>query len=114
MMDIVVVGIIGEDELAGVPPQLVAGMIIDRLHGAECEEEDGLADTHAARLLHDQGAKRIEDETLEGMVVERTESVGDVEAVVNGVDVAVEEPGCVEEAVHEVLPGVHEEAVGFI
>lgn len=60
--------------------------------------------------MRDDRSERVEEERLGRVVVECAESVGDIETVVNRVDVFVEETVGVEEPVQEVLPGVEEEA----
>ena len=111
VVNIMVIGVVRKQELAWVPPQFVPAVIIYRLERAEGEEKGSLANTHAGCLLREDRVKRVEEEALEGVVVERAKGIGDIETVVHGVDVAVEEGGDVEEAVHEVFPGVDEEAV---
>ena len=81
--------IVGEQELQRVPPDLEAAVIIDCLERAECEEEDGLADGHARELECDDCAEAIEEETLDRVVVQCAESIRDVEAVVDRVEVTV-------------------------
>ena len=56
------------------------------------------------------GTKGIEDESFERVVVERSESIWNVEFVMDRVEVAVQERNGVEQAVEEVLPGIHDEA----
>ena len=89
MVDIVVIRIVGEQELERIPPDPVATVVIDRLDRAEREEEDGLADRHARELECDNRAEAIEEETLHRVVVQCAESIRDVEAVVDRVEVTV-------------------------
>ena len=98
-MNVVVVDIVMEQELARIPPQPVSAMIIDRLCAAECEQQCCLAGRHPGERLCDDGSKGIEDESFDWMVVECTESKGDVESVVDGVEVSIEESRGVECAV---------------
>lgn len=60
--------------------------------------------------MRDDSAERVEDEAFEWMVVERAKRVGNVEAVVDRVDVSVEELVRVEIAVPDVLPRVENES----
>jgi hypothetical protein len=109
-MYVMVVGIVCEQKLAGVPCEPVTRMVVYRFYRADGKEEDGLTDGHARQLVRDDRAEGVEEERLGRVVVECAESVGDVEAVVDRVDVFVEEAVGVEEPVQEVLPCIEEEA----
>ena len=82
VVDVVVVGIVGARELEGVPRQPVAAMIINSLEGGDAEEEHGLAGTKLAEPFGDASAGGIEEEALDGVVVECAKRVGDVKTVV--------------------------------
>ena len=81
-------------------------MIIHGLEGRADEEAETLQLRHAGNFEGEACAKGVEEETLEGVVVEGAVGVGDVETVVAGVEGGVEVFVCVHEAVEEVLPGV--------
>ena len=106
MMYIVVIGRVAAEPLERVEREAVPAVVVDGLAGGEDEEEHGLADREARDGLGQQGAERVEQEALDGVVVERAVGVGDVQPVVDRVQVLVEEPALVHEAVEEVLPRV--------
>lgn len=60
-------------------------MIIYRLQRRKAEEEHGPPCAHPRKLIAQSRADGIHKETLEGVVVERAESVRNVQAVVAGV-----------------------------
>ena len=86
VVDIVVGGVITSDVLHGVPGKRVPAVVVDGLDGREAEEEGALADRHVRNQVSDAGTERVEEEALEGVVVESAVGVGDVEAVVARVE----------------------------
>lgn len=60
--------------------------------------------------MSDDSTKRVKEEALNGMVVERAESVRNVKSMVDRVDLAVQVFVLVEQAVEEVLPGIENDA----
>jgi hypothetical protein len=62
----------------------------------------------------DDGTEGVEKKTFNWVVVECTEGKWDIEPVVDGVEVSVEESRGVEETVQEVLPCVDEEAAMLV
>ena len=108
-MDIVIIRVVLRDPLQRVPREPEARMIVHRLEGAHGEEKDALADGHAGQFEREQGADCIFEEAFQGVVVERSERVGDVEAVVARVKGPVEPLMSMHLAVDHVLPCVHEE-----
>lgn len=85
-MDVVVSGVVTGDALEGVPGERVSAVAVDSLEGREGPEPDTLAERHEGGLKGDAGADSVEEEALKGMIVEGTVGIGDVEAVVSGVD----------------------------
>ena len=85
-------------------------MIIHGLQASEPEEEDLLSNGHHAGCFGEGSGEGIEEESFDGVVVEGSEGVRDVETVVVGVEVSVEEGDFVHEFVEEELPGVDDEA----
>lgn len=109
-MQVVVVDVVGKEALERIPREVVAAVVVDRLGRRDAKEQDGLPGRHArARLGHD-GSERVHDEAFDGVVVQGAERVGDVEAVVDRVDVLVEELVGVKVAMDGVLPSVEDEA----
>lgn len=64
VMDVVIVGVVGEEELQRVPPQSVPAVIIDRLDGREGEEEDGFPSRQSGESVRNGRSDRIEQEAL--------------------------------------------------
>lgn len=64
-------------------------MIVDGFERAEREKKHGLTVSHERRLLRYHSVERVEEETLEWMIVQCAESIGDVESVVYRVDMSV-------------------------
>lgn len=62
--------VVGADELEWVPREVVTAVIVNSLHAGEHEEACALADSHARKLEGETGAQCIEEEALEGVVVE--------------------------------------------
>lgn len=114
MMNVVVVDIIVEQELTRIPPDPITTVVVDGLCTAEGKQQRRLAHRHARQRLGNDGAKGIQQETLDGVVVERPKGKGDVEPVVDRVEMAVEEFRGVESAVQEVLPCVDDEARDYV
>lgn len=109
-MNVVVVRVVAEQVLNRIPRECEPAVVIDRLCRRNSKEEDTLAHRHERARVGDGGSERVENEAFEGVVVEGSEGVGDVEAVVNAVNVSVQEGVGVEVAVPEVLPCVENEA----
>ena len=82
MVNVVVIGGVGEEHLEGVERQAVPAVVVHCLQRRDDEEDERLAEGHAGGGLGDAGADGVQEEALDGVVVERTECVGDVEAVV--------------------------------
>lgn len=60
VMDIVIVRIIGEQELQWVPPKPVSTMIIYRLDRRKCEQKDGLSCRQSSKSVGDGCSNRVE------------------------------------------------------
>jgi hypothetical protein len=69
MMDIVIVRIVGEQELQRVPPQPIATVVIDSLDGRKGEKEDGFSGREASDGMSDCCSDRIENEAFDRVVV---------------------------------------------
>jgi hypothetical protein len=110
MVQIVVLGIVPKDRLEGIPPDIVSTVVVHRLDRAYPKEDDGLSDGHACCRVSQDGTERVQEEAFDGVVVESSKCVGDVETVVHRVEMAVEEGNRMEESVEEVLPSVDDEA----
>lgn len=113
MMYIVVISRVAAEQLEWVEREAVPAVVIDGLAGGDDEEEHRLADREPCDSLGQQGAESVEQEALDGVIVERAESVGNVEPMVDRVQVLVEEPALMHQAVEEVLPSVEHNPNGF-
>lgn len=71
-------GIVGCEMLQRIPRESIAAVIVNRLDGGEGEEPHALAIRHPGCQECDAGASSIEKESFNGMVVESTESIGNV------------------------------------
>ena len=69
MMDIMVVGIIPEEELERVKWQSVTAVVVNCFESGEGEEERGLPDSHEGQFLGNESTERIEDKAFYRMVV---------------------------------------------
>ena len=110
MMDIVIKRVVVRNPLQWVPRKPEPRMIVNGLDGAHSKEEDALADAHTGQFESEQGADCIFEEAFEGVVVERSKCVRDVEAMVARVKGPVEPLMFMHLAVDHVLPCVNEEA----
>lgn len=61
-------------------------MVIDRLNGGAGEEPHGLAIGHTRNQEADACTGSVQKEAFDGVIVKSAESVGDIEAVVTGVE----------------------------
>lgn len=109
-VNVVVVCIVAGEVLQRIPREGESAVIIDRLHGRDDEEEEGLTRREADDLVREDTAARVERKAFERVVVERAEGVRHVEAVVPGVDGAVQEGDLMCRPVHHVLPAVEDKA----
>jgi len=110
---IVVICRVTGDHLERIEREAVPAMVVDCLAGGEDEEEHRLADREARDGLGEHGSKRVEEEALDGMVVQRAVSIGHVQPVMDRMEVFVKEPVKVHRAVEEVLPCVERHPNGF-
>lgn len=86
MVNIVVGGIVRGEVLQRIPGEGVSAVVINGLDGRAGEEPHGLAVGHPGNQEANTCTSGIQKETLNGVVVESTESVRDVEAVVTRVE----------------------------
>ena len=86
MVHIMVGRVVASDELKRVPWESVATVIIDSLDGGYGEEPHRLSVGHARNQKPNTGTSSIQEESLYWMIIERTESVRNVKAVVARVE----------------------------
>lgn len=109
MVNIMVISVVVREELQWVPRQPETRMIVDRLDRGEGEEPHSLPDTHTSEFESEEGTHGVFEEAFERMVVERAESIGDIEEMVAHVKSAVQPGKSVHCPVDRVLPGIDEE-----
>jgi hypothetical protein len=109
MVDIMVVGGVSADHLERVERKAIPAVVIDSLAGRDGEEECSLPYGETRDGLGQHGAKRVEQEALDGVVIERAKGVRHVEPVMHRVEVLVEELVDVHRAMEEILPGVEDD-----
>ena len=101
------IGIIPAQGLKRIPGQVIPAVIIHRLGLGDTPEGQCLPGGQARSELRDDGADGIEEETFKRVVVKGAAGKGNVEAMVDRVDVTVEPLVDVEGAVKKILPAVH-------
>ena len=106
-MHIMIPRVIRRQMLERIPGERIPAMIIHGLNRSASEEPHTLPHTHPGDQVREASSQSVEEEAFKGVVVEGAVGVGDVEAVVAGVEGGVEVFGGVHEAVQEVLPGVY-------
>ena len=109
VVDVMVVGCVSAEHLERVERKAVPAVVVDGLACREGEEKGGLSDGELRDGLGEHGTQRVEQEALDGVVVERTKGIWHVEPVVHRVEVLVEELVNVHRAMEEVLPGVEDD-----
>lgn len=85
VMNVVVGGVVGGKMLEWIPGEGIATVIVDSFDGRHCKEPHGLAGTHTGDQESNTSASRIQEESLNWVVVEGTESIWNVKTVVAGV-----------------------------
>lgn len=78
--------VVGGDLLKGVPRESVAAMVIDRLDRGHGEKPHALTVAHASCEVRDARASSIEQESFDGMVIQSTKSIRDIEAMMSGME----------------------------
>lgn len=86
MVNIVISGIVGGEVLQRIPGEGVSAVVVDGLDGRAGEEPHGLAVGHTGNQEANARTSGIQKETLNGVIVESTESVGNVETMVTRVE----------------------------
>ena len=86
VVDVMVGGIVGGEMLQGVPREGVSAVIVHGLDGRHGKEPHGLAVGHAGNQEPDASTGGIQEKSFHRVVVECSESVGDIEAMVSRVE----------------------------
>lgn len=106
VVDIMVSGAVGENNLKGVPGELIAAVVVHSLHGGEHKQNEVLTITEPNCNAGNTSAKGVEQKSLGERVVKSTKSVRNIEAVVNRVHVAVGPLVVMHKPVQHILPSV--------
>lgn len=109
MMDVMISGVVLEKEMEDVTGQPQPAVVIHGFDHRKAEEDRGCPHGHSRDEVGDGPTKRVDEETLERVVVEGPDRVRDNQSVVVGVYVTVQEFVPVHVSVQEVLPGVHDQ-----
>jgi hypothetical protein len=110
MVYVVIICVILRHHLQRVERETVPAMVIDSLESRNAEQERGLTSAHTGQRLGDDRAERVQQEALYRVIVQSTERVWDVEAVMPRVEMPVQKLVHVHVSVEEVLPSVDGEA----
>lgn len=86
VVNIVISSIVGGDMLQWIPGEGVSTVVIDGLDGREGEEQHALTVGHARNQESNACTCSIQEESLNWVIIESTESVGHIETVVAGVE----------------------------
>lgn len=73
-----VVGVVARQKLQRVEGQAVPAVVVHGLQTRDEEEEHGLARRHACQELRDSSADCVKNESLNRVIVQRPERIGDV------------------------------------
>lgn len=87
VVNVVVGSIVAGDELERVPGERVAAVVVDSLDGGHGKEPHALTHSHEGGLERDSRAKGVEEEALDGVVVQSAVGIRNVESVVSRVEV---------------------------
>jgi hypothetical protein len=85
-MYIMVRGVVAGDVLERIPRQLVATVVVYGFGRGDAEEEDGLAGCEPHEQVSHTGTDGVEEEAFDRVVVKSTVGIGDVEAMMAGVE----------------------------
>lgn len=91
VMNVMIIRIVSCDHLERIVGQSITAMVVNRFECRKAEQQHGLACAHSSQRLSNGGTQRIEDEAFDGMVIKRTKSIWNVESVVDGVKLFVQE-----------------------
>lgn len=86
VVNVVIRGIVRGEVLQRVPGEGVAAVVVNRLDGRQGKEPHGLAVCHARDQESNASTRCVQKESLNGVVVEGTKCVGNVESVVTRVE----------------------------
>lgn len=77
-MNVVVICVVAEQVLEGIPRKCESAVIVDRLCRRDAKEQDVLSDREPGNHVCEKRAASVENETLDRVVIQSTERVRDV------------------------------------
>ena len=108
-MNIMIICVVAKEVLERVPRESESAMIIDSLRRRDAEEEDILSNRQIGDHVSEESAASVENESFDWVIVECSESIGNVESVVPAVNCSVEEGDLMSRSMHHVLPSIENE-----
>lgn len=85
-MNIVVGGIVREDPMGGVVRECVATVVQHGFDGGDSKEPHRLSHGHAREQVAETSTEGVQSKTLDRMIVQSAVGIGNVEAVMAGVE----------------------------
>ena len=111
MVNVVIIRIIPADVLERVEREHISTMVINSLEGCKCKEKNCLSNCKTGTRHRCEIAERIHDKRLNGMAVQCAKRVGNIDSVMDGVDVSIEKLVHVDKAMEKIFPCVSDEPV---
>ena len=109
VVDVMVSAVVAEKDMEDVPREPQTAVVIDGLDGRKGEKEYACPWGHAGDEERERTPNGVQDESLQGVVVESSKGIWDNKSMMLRVDVLVQKFVDVHVSVHEVLPCVHNE-----
>lgn len=108
-MNVVIISVVRCHELERIKGNAISAVVVDSLEGGQGEEDHRLAGGHKCACFSEDRSNGIEKKALDGVVIERSESVWDIKAMVPRVEVPVQPFIDMHPAMKEILPCIDEE-----
>lgn len=110
MMNVMIFCCISTHHLQRVQGKPVTTMVVDGFKGCKYEKDGRLPDRQTCNSFGDGCSQGVDQQSFNRVIVESAESVRDVEAVMDGMEVFVKEFAGMHSTVNEVLPCIHDKA----
>ena len=108
-MNVVIIRVIPAEVLEGVEREPISTMVINSLESRKCEEKNCLSDCKTGTRHRCDITERIHDKRLDWMAVQCAKCVGNIDSVMDGVDVFIEKLVFVDKAMDKIFPCVSDE-----
>lgn len=112
VVDIMIICVVSAEHLQWVIWQTIPAMVVYGLESRYREKEHSFPCRHAYDVFCDSSSEGVEQETFQWMVIEGTKSIGNIEAVMDGMKFFVEVGVHVHSSMKEVLPCVDDNPGG--